>query len=88
MTKAEAEEAVISEWHRWIAENPVCNPTGRDALSFFAYLQRERPNLLNFRSPGDKWQVVHGWLLRRRLVSDGTGHPALRIAKPDKRVRE
>ena len=70
MRKAEAEEAVCAEWHRWLAANPVGNPTGRDGLSFFAYLLRERPNLLKFRSHGDKWQVVHGWLLRRRLVSD------------------
>ena len=70
MKKAEAEEAVCAEWHRWLAANPVPNPTGRDGFSFFAFLLRERPDLLNFRSPGDKWQDVHGWLLRRRFVSD------------------
>jgi hypothetical protein len=29
---------------------------------FFGYLQKERPDLLDFRAVGSKWQIVHGWL--------------------------
>lgn len=70
LLKAEAETRIISEWYRWIAKNPVPNPTGRDALAFFRYLEQEHRYLLEFRSYADRWQVVHGWLLTRKLVSD------------------
>ena len=71
MKKAEAEETIIAEWHRWIADNKMRNPTSQDASSFFwSHLNQNCPHLLRFRSRPDKWQVVHGWLLRRRLVSD------------------
>lgn len=32
---------------------------------FFRYLQNEKPDLLDFRAVGDKWQIVHGWLRDR-----------------------
>ena len=77
MKKNEAEEAVIAEWHRWLAEYPISKrstleglPSTVDALGFFACLRRERPYLLRYRSADDKWQVVKGWLLNRGLVSD------------------
>jgi hypothetical protein len=32
---------------------------------FFRYLQKEKSDLLDFRAVDDeKWQIVHGWLLR------------------------
>jgi hypothetical protein len=39
-------------------------------MNFFLYLEKERPDLLNFRASGDKWQIVHAWLLRERRVKD------------------
>jgi hypothetical protein len=32
---------------------------------FFSYLQKEKPDLLDFRGGvGSKWQIVHLWLRR------------------------
>jgi len=39
-------------------------------MLFFSFLEKERPDLLNFESSGDKWQDVHAWLLRERRVKD------------------
>ena len=41
-----------------------------EGLVFFGYLQKYRPGLLNFRNQGDKWQAVHGWLLRAHKVKN------------------
>jgi hypothetical protein len=40
------------------------------AFSFFSDMSRGKPYLLRFRTLGDPWQDVQGWLLRDRLVSD------------------
>ncbi len=69
MTQDEARRAILAEWHSWAAAN-TRKRTGGDALRFFQYLQKERNHLLSFRAKGDKWQVVHRWLLRAGLVSD------------------
>ena len=70
ITKSEARSLELEEWRCWIEKHPeIAKPSGTDGLAFFGYLQTERPTLLNFRSRGDKWQVVHGWLLQERLVS-------------------
>ena len=60
----EARRAVLSEYDRWAKKHP------NDAIMmggflFFRYLQKERSDLLDFRSVGDKWQIVHGWLRDR-----------------------
>lgn len=68
MTLDEAERAIVREWSDWAKEHSA--PNGRDAFIFFGYLQSSRPDLLSFRCSGDKWQRVHGWLLRRGLVND------------------
>jgi hypothetical protein len=39
-------------------------------MLFFTHLQEKKPGLLNLRSPGDKRQTVHGWLLREGRVKD------------------
>ena len=41
-----------------------------NGMLFFVYLQEERPTLLDFRSNSDKWQAVHGWLVRARRLKD------------------
>lgn len=71
MRKEDARGLIISEWRRWKQANaPDKHATGTDGFVFFGFLQREKPALLAFRSGGDKWQTVHGWLLRAGLVSD------------------
>ena len=70
MTKDEAKQKILAEWSSWASTNAIAVPRGADALAFFGYLQGYRSELLAFRSSGDKWQVVHGWLLNARLISD------------------
>jgi hypothetical protein len=37
-----------------------------NGMMFFIHLEKDRPDLLNFRAGyQDKWQIVHGWLERR-----------------------
>jgi hypothetical protein len=70
MTKDEARREILREWKSWITKENE-NPTGLVGLRFFGVLQKERGYLLDFRSASaDKWQVVHGWLLRAGYVSD------------------
>ena len=36
-------------------------------MVFFTHLRRNRHDLLlDFKYQGDKWQIVHAWLLRAR----------------------
>jgi|HubBroStandDraft_4_1064222.scaffolds.fasta_scaffold2982720_1 hypothetical protein len=62
-----AKWAVIKEWDAWVSKHGEEARIG-DGMFFFAYLQRECPDLLDFKYPGDKWQAVHGWLLREGRV--------------------
>jgi hypothetical protein len=32
---------------------------------FFRYLQTDKADLLDFRTAGSKWPIVHGWLQDR-----------------------
>jgi hypothetical protein len=68
----DAKRAIIREWDEWSKSHASASPaSGTEAQLFFSYLQRERPSLLEFRSgEQDKWQTVHGWLLRERRVKD------------------
>ena len=68
----DAEQLVVAEWTTWLnSQYPSkTSATGTDALIFFGYLQQSRSDLLSFQCSGDKWQRVHGWLLKRRLVSN------------------
>ena len=72
MRKEDAKAAIIQEWDSWKRKNLKSDhkATGRDGLIFFGYLRQERPDLLTFKSSGDRWQVVHGWLMRERRVAD------------------
>ena len=69
MKKDDARRAIVAEWDRWAARNPD-DTTVMNGMLFFVYLQEERPTLLDFRSNSDKWQDVHGWLLRARRLKD------------------
>lgn len=61
-TKDEAKSQVIQEWRAWSKQRGSFTST--DMFLFFGWVQQNKPHLLMFRSDGDKWQVVHGWLLR------------------------
>ena len=72
MEQSKAKGWVIVQWPRWKAKNipDKERPTATDGLSFFADLQTERPDLLDFEYQGDKWQIVHAWLLEKGFVND------------------
>ena len=72
MEQSRAKGWIIVEWPRWKAKNipDKERPTATDGLSFFADLQTERPDLLDFEYQGDKWQIVHAWLLEKGFVND------------------
>ena len=58
----DAKRLIIQEWDIWASKQT--DPFNlREGMIFFGYLQKEKPDLLNFRDPGDKWQTVHRWLL-------------------------
>jgi hypothetical protein len=60
-----AKVAIIQEWDAWSKTH--ADSTG--GLLFFQHLQHRRPDLLlDFKTPGDKWQTVHAWLLSARRV--------------------
>jgi len=45
--------------------------TKRGGVVFFAYLQKDRSDLLDFHAVGgDKWATVHGWLYYTGRVKD------------------
>jgi hypothetical protein len=71
MKQDDARRMILSEWATWAAEKRLTNPRGTDGFIFFGFIQKERPHLLEFKTPvSDKWQVVHGWLTMARLASD------------------
>jgi hypothetical protein len=37
---------------------------------FFGYLEKEKPDLLDFRAAGSKWQIVHLWLRHGGRLKD------------------
>ena len=71
MAKGEANparRAIIQEWNAWALKHADDAEVGNGIL-FFSHLQKERPDLLlDFKSGGDKWQIVHSWLLSSRKV--------------------
>jgi hypothetical protein len=64
-----AKGPVIREWDTWSKLHPD-EAKIMGGMMFFTYLESDRPELLNFRDKGDKWQTVQGWLLRERRVPD------------------
>jgi hypothetical protein len=63
-------QAIIHEWDNWAALHPDDLKSPSAGMLFFTHLQEKKPELLNLRPPGDKWQTVHGWLLREGRVTD------------------
>jgi hypothetical protein len=63
MKKEEARRAVLSEYDRWSKKHPN-EARMMGGFLFFRYLQKERSDLLDFRT-GDKWQIVQRWIRGR-----------------------
>ena len=71
MLKAEAKKAICAEFRNWCRNEGITNPDGNDVFVFYGGLDTANSPLLKFRDrSGDKYQTVHGWLLREGLVSD------------------
>lgn len=70
MRKDEARQLVCDEFRSWCRARGLTNPIGTDGFVFFGDLSKTKPRLLRFRTSGDKWQTVHGWLRREGLVSE------------------
>ena len=64
MKKEEAKRAVLSEFDSWVKKHPD-DASVMGGFLFFRYLQEERSDLLDFRTAGSKWQIVHGWIRDR-----------------------
>jgi hypothetical protein len=61
-----AKQAILTEWDVW-AQRHRADVNG--GMLFFTYLERNRRDLLlDFRSPSDKWHMVHSWLLEAGRV--------------------
>ncbi len=73
MKEDDAELQILSEWVDWRAVNlaPEEKASSMDGLDFLAFLQKEKPHLLDFGRKSDKWQIIHAWLIREgAVVSD------------------
>ncbi len=72
MDREDARGLILREWIRWRNEHIPLDqrPTGIDAKVFYRFLQRKHPDLLDFPCYGDKWVIIHGWLLSPGAVSD------------------
>ena len=64
MSKDKARQAVLSEYDSWVKKHPD-DARMMGGFLFFRYLQADRSDLLDFRSVGNKWQIVSGWLRDR-----------------------
>ena len=62
MKKDDARLAVLGEYDGWAKDHPN-DAKMMGGFVFFSYLQKEKPDLLDFRGGvGSKWQIVHDWL--------------------------
>jgi hypothetical protein len=65
-----AKLAIIEEWDAWALKNPDDAKRFNGKL-FFLHLEERRPDLLlDFKYIGDKWQIIHKWLLGERRVDN------------------
>jgi hypothetical protein len=70
MVREEARRTLLREYDKWANDHPD-DATKRSGVVFFAYLQKERSDLLDFHAVGgDKWATVHGWLYYTGRVRD------------------
>lgn len=71
MKQADARTMVLRLFREWAEVNgkviPHTEPEG--GLVFYCWLEKHHPEALRFRDVGDRWQTVHIWLLKTRLVT-------------------
>jgi hypothetical protein len=67
--KEDARLAVLREYDRWAKDHPN-DAKKMGGYVFFGYLEKERPDLLDFRAAGSKWQIVHLWLRHGGRLKD------------------
>jgi hypothetical protein len=67
--KEEARLVVLREYDTWAKANPN-DAKMMGGYVFFAYLEKERPDLLDFRAARSKWQIVHLWLRHGARLKD------------------
>jgi len=69
----DAQSKIVRAFDHWWSKRgnePSIKATGNDAFAFFSDIQTSDSELLDFKASGDKWQVIHGWLLSSDRVSD------------------
>ena len=62
---------IIDEWDKW-AEGKIPEVekgTDMQGLEFHGYLGREKPQLLEFKYAGNRWQQVKVWLREVRGIA-------------------
>ena len=64
MLKEQARRAVLGEYDGWAKKHPN-DARMMGGFLFFRYLQTDKSDLLDFRTAGSKWPLVHGWLQDR-----------------------
>src|SRR5262249_27349784 len=64
----DARLAVLREYDRWAKDHPK-DAKKMGGFVFFGYLEKERPDLLDFRAKS-KWQIVHLWLRHGGRLKD------------------
>jgi hypothetical protein len=69
MKKEDARLAVLREYDRWAKAHPS-NAKEMGGFVFFRYLEKEKPDLLDFRGGTSKWQIVHLWLRHGGRLED------------------
>ena len=63
MLQHEAKDKLMKEFDEWEQKNDIGGKsTEREALQFYAYIELDKPHLLNFQCAGDKWQKLKSWL--------------------------
>jgi len=72
MKKPVQDALIVALWPIWLEKNPMAKPNGTHAMGFYQLLNKELTSLVRFDVPGDPdpWQVFHGILLDKHLVSD------------------
>jgi hypothetical protein len=69
MKKDDARLAVLREFDRWAKAHPS-KAKEMGGFVFFRYLEKEKPDLLDFRGGASKWQIVHLWLRHGGRLED------------------
>jgi len=70
MKQADAKKMILKAFDEWRVRQGLHTPNKRDALAFYADIQKDQPHLLDFRCSYDKWQKVKDWLIQAERVSD------------------